>query len=162
MASSTTASWNRRVGTINWGWHCRWNRRQANAAKPITLPRMRRGWMQVTTPASLRGAGRSFFLDILFHRMSEIAILYSNECCLVPEPLRRLSPAGPQECAQPPLSFKELGLIGSLAVHLPQNEPQSMLRALLLVVLLSVQLYTGTSFGGRLIDRNAPNRLSSG
>jgi hypothetical protein len=31
--------------------------------------------MQVTIPASLRGAGRSFFLDILFNRMSVIAML---------------------------------------------------------------------------------------
>jgi hypothetical protein len=33
---------------------------------------------------------------------------YLNECCLMPEPLRSLSLRGPQACAQPPLSFKEL------------------------------------------------------
>ncbi len=40
----------------NWGWHCRRNVRRAKGAKPKTPPRMRRGWMQVTTSTSpLRG-----------------------------------------------------------------------------------------------------------
>jgi hypothetical protein len=48
------------------GWYCRRHLRRAKATKPITPLRMRRGWMQVTIPASLRGRGEAFFLDILF------------------------------------------------------------------------------------------------
>jgi len=42
--------------------------------KPKTPPRRGRGWMQASS-RSPEGKGKDFFLDILFHRMSEIALV---------------------------------------------------------------------------------------
>jgi len=41
--------------------------------KPKTPPRRGRGWMQASS-RSPEGKGKDFFLDILFHRMSEVAM----------------------------------------------------------------------------------------
>ena len=88
MASNTTRhmkrlSWDKQLGLAS-----PLKNAAIQSAQHQTLYEGGRGWMQVTTSTSLsRGREKNFFLDILFHRMSEIGML-----------VRRAKPARSREC----------------------------------------------------------------